>query len=75
MCYIGSYVYSIEKENDRLYQIAVDQEIAITELRKANHELQYISTLIIEKYGIMDQSDSLQSPIHNGSRNKYIEPI
>ena len=74
IAYVGSYIWQIEKENDRLFKIASDQEKIIKALEEENRQLHTLTETMFQyiystqggnslKYYYVPEKDST-SPIH-----------
>ena len=71
IAYIGSYIWSVEKENDRLYNIATEQKQTIEEQKEDIDQLKELTEAMIEyiytleNYKTLNNIPRSNSPIHN----------
>ena len=72
--YIGGYIWELHKENDRLYNIAVEQDETIKELTKTNADLHRLADVMFQYYRYNNSGDILTYPYSN-NRKKDTNPV
>ena len=57
--YIGGYIWNLQVQNDRLYEVIIEQKEELQEIKKENQDLQALVDVMFQY-----MNDQSNSPIH-----------
>ena len=69
--YIGGYIWNLQVQNDRLYEVAIEQKEELQEIRKENQDLQ---ALVDVMFQYINKSPIIAPP-HDISIDPEFDPI
>jgi hypothetical protein len=69
--YIGGYIWNLQVQNDRLYEVAIEQKEELQEIRKENQDLQ---ALVDVMFQYINKSPNIAPP-HDISIDPEFDPI